>query len=47
MEAFEIALVSVLMMLVLIYLGMHIAITLALLSFLGAWIIKGTLVSSP
>ena len=41
MEAFEIALISVLMMLLLIYLGMHIAITLALLSFLGAWIIKG------
>ncbi len=41
MEAFEIALVSVLTMLLLIYLGMHIAITLALLSFLGTWIIKG------
>ena len=27
-------------MLLLIYLGMHIAITLALLSFVGAWIIK-------
>jgi tripartite ATP-independent transporter DctM subunit len=41
MEAFEIALGSVILMLVLIYLGMHIAITLALLSFIGAWIIKG------
>ncbi|MFP6689101.1 MAG: TRAP transporter large permease subunit, partial [Alphaproteobacteria bacterium] len=40
MEAFEIALCSVLLMLLLIYLGMHIAITLALLSFVGAWIIK-------
>ena len=40
MEAFEIALSSVLLMLLLIYLGMHIAITLALLSFVGAWIIK-------
>ena len=41
MEAFEIALGSVLLMLALIYLGMHIAITLALLSFVGAWIITG------
>ena len=41
MEAFEIALGSVLLMLLLIYLGMHIAITLALLSFAGAWIITG------
>ena len=40
MEAFEIALSSVLLMLLFIYLGMHIAITLALLSFVGAWIIK-------
>jgi len=41
MEAFEIALSSVLIMLLLIYLGMHIAVTLALLSFVGAWIITG------
>ena len=41
MEAFEIALSSVLMMLLLIYLGMHIAVTLALMSFVGAWIITG------
>jgi len=40
MEAFEIALVSVVLMLLLIYLGMHIAITLALLSFIGTWVIK-------
>ncbi|MEE2997357.1 MAG: TRAP transporter large permease [Pseudomonadota bacterium] len=40
MEAFEIALISVAMMLLLIYLGMHIAVTLALMSFVGAWVIK-------
>ena len=42
MEAFEIALISVLAMLLLIYFGMHIAITLALLSFVGTWVIKGS-----
>lgn len=41
MEAFEIAFLSVVAMLLLIYLGMHIAVTLALVSFIGAWIIKG------
>ncbi|MBM3530278.1 MAG: TRAP transporter large permease [Alphaproteobacteria bacterium] len=41
MEAFEIALVSVGAMLVLIYLGLHIATTLALISFIGVWVIKG------
>jgi len=41
MEAFEIALLSVIAMLVFIYLGMHIAVTLALVSFVGTWIIKG------
>jgi C4-dicarboxylate transporter DctM subunit len=44
MEAFEIALISVVMMLLLIYLGMHIAVTLALSSFVGAWVIKGNAV---
>lgn len=44
MEAFEIALLSVVAMLVFIYLGMHIAVTLALVSFVGAWIIKGSTV---
>jgi C4-dicarboxylate transporter, DctM subunit len=44
MEAFEIALISVVMMLLLIYLGMHIAVTLALVSFVGAWVIKGNAV---
>ena len=41
MEAFEIALVSVFAMLLLIYLGMHISVTLALISFVGAWVITG------
>lgn len=41
MEAFQIAIVSVLAMLLLIYLGLHIAVTLAFLSFVGTWIIKG------
>ncbi|HEY4775206.1 MAG TPA: TRAP transporter large permease subunit, partial [Xanthobacteraceae bacterium] len=41
MEAFEIALISVGAMLVLIYLGLHIATTLALISFVGVWVIKG------
>ena len=44
MEAFEIALISVIAMLVLIYLGMHIAVTLALISFVGTWVIKGNMV---
>lgn len=44
MEAFEVALLSVVAMLVFIYLGMHIAVTLALVSFVGAWIIKGNTV---
>ena len=41
MEAFEIALVSVFAMLALIYLGLHIGTTLALISFVGVWVIKG------
>lgn len=44
MEAYEIALLSVVAMLVLIYLGMHIAVTLALISFVGAWVIKGNMI---
>ena len=43
MEAFEIAILSVATMLILIYLGMHIAVTLALVSFIGTWIIKGNI----
>ena len=41
MEAFEIALVSVFAMLLLIYFGMHISVTLASISFVGAWVITG------
>ena len=41
MEAFEIALISIGAMLALIYLGLHIATTLALVSFVGVWVIKG------
>ena len=36
-----IALGSLLLMLVLIYSGMHVAITLGLLSFIGVWLIRG------
>jgi tripartite ATP-independent transporter DctM subunit len=41
MEAFDIALISVFAMLALIYLGMHIATTLALISFVGVLLIRG------
>ena len=41
MEAFHIALISVVAMLTLIYVGLHVATTLALISFLGVWFIKG------
>lgn len=41
MEAFEIGLISVLAMIALIYIGVHIATTLALISFIGMWVIKG------
>lgn len=40
MESFEIAFASVICMLLLIYLGMHVAIVLALVSFVGVWIIR-------
>jgi C4-dicarboxylate transporter, DctM subunit len=43
MEAFEIALLSVVAMLVLIYVGLHIATTLALISFVGVWVIRDDL----
>jgi C4-dicarboxylate transporter, DctM subunit len=36
-----VALASLVLMLVLIYAGMHVAITLGLLSFIGVWIIRG------
>jgi tripartite ATP-independent transporter DctM subunit len=41
MEGFEIGLISVGAMLALIYFGLHIGTTLALISFIGAWVIKG------
>jgi len=41
MSGFEIALISVVAMIVLIYLGMHVAIVLALVSFVGVWVIRG------
>jgi tripartite ATP-independent transporter DctM subunit len=41
MEAFEIGLISVGAMLALIYFGLHIATTLALISFVGVWVIRG------
>lgn len=41
MEGFEIGLVSVAAILVLIYLGMHVAVVLTLVSFLGVWALKG------
>jgi C4-dicarboxylate transporter, DctM subunit len=41
MEGFEIGVISVGAMLALIYLGLHIGTTLALISFLGVWFIKG------
>jgi tripartite ATP-independent transporter DctM subunit len=41
MDGFTIGLISVAAMLALIYLGLHIATTLALISFIGVWVIKG------
>lgn len=41
MSSVTIALGSLLMMLVLIYSGLHVAITLGLLSFIGVWLIRG------
>lgn len=41
MDGFEIGLISILAMIALIYIGVHIATTLALISFAGVWIIKG------
>jgi len=38
----EIAFSSIVLMLVLIYAGMHVAVALTLLSFIGVWMIKGT-----
>jgi len=41
MSSVSIALMSLVAMLVLIYAGMHVAITLGLLSFVGVWLIRG------
>jgi tripartite ATP-independent transporter DctM subunit len=41
MSSVSIALGSLLLMLVFIYAGMHVAITLGLLSFVGVWLIRG------
>lgn len=41
MPGFETAAISIVAMLVLIYMGMHIAVALSLISFIGVWIIKG------
>jgi tripartite ATP-independent transporter DctM subunit len=41
MSAVAIALGSLVLMLVLIYAGLHVAITLGLLSFIGVWLIRG------
>jgi C4-dicarboxylate transporter, DctM subunit len=41
MSSVTIALGSLVLMLVLIYSGMHVAITLGLLSFIGVWLIRG------
>ncbi len=41
MSSVTIALGSLLLMLALIYAGMHVAITLGLLSFIGVWLIRG------
>ena len=41
MSSVSIALLSLVAMLALIYAGMHVAITLGLLSFVGVWLIRG------
>lgn len=41
MTGLEIGLISVLAMLVLIYIGMHVPVVLALVSFVGVWVLKG------
>jgi len=42
MGGFEIGVISIIAMLLLIYIGMHVPVVLALISFVGVWIIKGT-----
>ena len=41
MTGLEVGLLSVIAMLALIYIGMHVPVVLALVSFIGVWIIKG------
>ena len=41
MSGFEIGIVSIIAMLLLIYIGMHVPVVLALISFVGVWVIKG------
>lgn len=41
MTGFEIGVISIVAMLLLIYVGMHVPIVLALISFVGVWVIKG------
>lgn len=41
MSGFEVAAYSIVAMIVLIYLGMHVAVVLALISFVGVWVMRG------
>ncbi len=43
MSGLEIGLISIAAMLVLIYIGMHVPIVLALISFVGVWVVKGNI----
>ena len=43
MTGFEIGLISIVAMLLLIYVGMHVPVVLALISFVGVWVIKGNI----
>ena len=43
MTSLEIGLASVIAMLVLIYIGMYVPIVLALISFVGVWVVKGNI----
>mgnify|MGYP003625772437 FL=1 len=44
MTGFEIGIISIIAMLLLIYIGMHVPVVLALISFVGVWIIKGNII---
>jgi C4-dicarboxylate transporter DctM subunit len=43
MTGLEIGLISIVAMLLLIYIGMHVPVVLALISFVGVWVIKGNI----